>query len=150
MLSTLASDIERGAELSASALGRADILRTIVYHRKRQFFERHYFFVMPVCQVDPFDISQQFISQINGIDLPSYTDWMKSCYLISRARKSGNFSSPPDLRRSGLPVGLQIVSRGTRMNAGCWRSHTLLNRRHRFSQLRPPVARVASPPQAAS
>lgn len=107
---TLASDIERGSKLSARELGRAEMLRTQVYHRMRQFFTTYDYFVMPVCQVAPFDIDQQFITRINGTDLPSYTDWMKSCYLIS---VPGNpaISVPAGFTPSGLPVGLQIVGR---------------------------------------
>ncbi len=107
---TLASDIARGAKLSASELGRAEMLRTNVYHSMRRFFERYDYFVMPVCQVVPFDINQPFITHINGEELPSYTDWMKSCYLIS---VPGNpaISVPAGFTPAGLPVGLQIVSR---------------------------------------
>ena len=107
---TLASDIERGSKLTAGELGSAEMLRTQVYHRMRRFFESYDYFVMPVCQVAPFDIDQQFITRINGTDLPSYTDWMKSCYLIS---VPGNpaISVPAGFTSSGLPVGLQIVGR---------------------------------------
>jgi amidase len=145
---TLAGDIERGAKLSASALGRAEILRTTVYHRMRQFFERHDFFVMPVCQVAPFDIGQQYISQINGIDLPSYTDWMKSCYLIS---VPGNpaISVPAGFTPSGLPIGLQIVTRHAN-ERGLLEIAYAFEQATGFSKLRPPVARAASQPQAAS
>jgi amidase len=145
---TLAGDIERGAKLSAGALGRAEILRTSVYHRMRQFFERHDFFVMPVCQVVPFDIDRQFISRINAIDLPSYTDWMKSCYLIS---VPGNpaISVPAGFTPSGLPVGLQIVSRHAD-ERGLLEIAYAFEQATGFSKLRPPVARAASRPQAAS
>jgi amidase len=143
---TLATDIERGAKLSASELGRAEILRTQVYHRMRRFFERYDFFVMPVCQVAPFDINQQFITIINGKDLLSYTDWMKSCYLIS-APGNPAISVPAGFTASGLPVGLQIVAR----HAG---ERKLLEIAHGyeqatgFSRRRPPVV-LASRPQAA-
>jgi amidase len=145
---TLASDIERGAKLSASALGRAEVLRTRIYHRMRQFFERHDFFVMPVCQVAPFDINQQFVSRINGIDLPSYTDWMKSCYLIS---VPGNpaISVPAGFTPSGLPVGLQIVARHAD-ERGLLEVAYAFEQATGFSKLRPPVVRAASQPQAAS
>jgi len=145
---TLASDIERGAKLSASELGRAEILRTKVYHRVRRFFERYDFFVLPVCQVVPFDINQQFVSRINGIDLPSYTEWMKSCYLIS---VPGNpaISVPAGFTPSGLPVGLQIVARHAD-ERGLLEIAYAFEKATGFNKLRPPVARAASQPQAAS
>ena len=143
---TLASDIERGAKLSASDLGRAEMLRTQIYHRMRRFFERCDFFVMPVCQVAPFDINQQFITNISGIELESYTDWMKSCYLIS---VPGNpaISVPAGFTQAGVPVGLQIVGR----HAG---ERGLLEIAHAYEQAsgftrsHPPLAALASPQPA--
>jgi amidase len=135
---TLASDIERGAKLSASELGRAELLRTRVYHRLRRFFERYDYFVMPVCQVPPFDINQEYVTHINGVELDSYTDWMKSCYLIS-APGNPAISVPAGFTPAGLPVGLQIVGR----HAG---ERGLLEIAHAyeqasgFSRLRPALA----------
>jgi len=105
---TVASDIERGLKLSASDLGRAEVLRTQVYHRMRVFFEKYDCFMLPVSQVAPFDIDQQFVTNIAGVELPTYLDWMKSCYLIS---VPGNpaISVPAGFTNSGLPVGMQIV-----------------------------------------
>jgi amidase len=143
---TLATDIERGARLTASELGQAEMLRTAVYHRMRRFFERYDFFVLPVSQVAPFDIDQQFITNINGVELPSYTDWMKSCYLIS-APGNPAISVPAGFTPSGLPVGLQIVGKHAGERALLEIAHAY-EQATGFSKRRPPVV-SASQPQAA-
>jgi len=66
--------------------------------------------VGPVTQVLPFDVNQPYVTQINGVDLPTYIDWMKSCFYITVTTHPA-ISVPCGFSRSGLPVGLQMVGR---------------------------------------
>jgi len=76
----------------------------------RLFFDRYDYFVLPVTQVAPFDVTQEYPTEINGVAMTSYIDWMKSCYYIS-ATGLPSISVPAGFNAAGLPVGLQIVGK---------------------------------------
>ncbi len=107
---TVVWNIERGLALSGQDLGRAELQRTALYHRVRKFFERYDFLVLPVTQVMPFDLEVEYPREIAGVPMPTYIDWMKSCYLIS-ATGCPAISVPAGFGPGGLPIGLQIVGR---------------------------------------
>jgi len=68
------------------------------------------YILMPVAQVPPFDVTTEYITEINGETLPNYIAWMKSCYYIS-ATGHPALSVPAGFTDEGLPIGLQIVGR---------------------------------------
>src|SRR5438132_538002 len=76
---TVIWNTEQGLKLTARELGEAEVKRTALYHRVRQFMERHEFLVLPVTQVPPFDVTQPYVTEIEGTTLPTYIDWMRSC-----------------------------------------------------------------------
>ncbi len=107
---TVIWNIEQGLALSGLDIGRAELQRTVLYHRVRRFFERYEFLVLPVTQVMPFDVEAEYPREINGVAMTTYIDWMKSCYLIS-ATGCPAISVPAGFSANGLPIGLQIVGR---------------------------------------
>ena len=107
---TILREIERGERLSVAEIVWAESKRTDLYHRMRRFMERYDFFVLPVSQVPPFDVNQPFITEIDGVEMETYIDWMKSCYYISIVGNPA-ISVPCGFTPEGLPVGIQIVGR---------------------------------------
>jgi amidase len=103
-------NIEAGARLTGPQLGRAEVRRTQLYHRVRTFLERYEFLILPVSQVLPFDVRQEYVLEINGAKMGTYIDWMKSCYYISAVGNPA-LAVPCAFTAAGLPVGLQIVGR---------------------------------------
>jgi amidase len=103
-------EIDRGERLTACDVAWAEMKRTELYHRMRQFLERYEFFVLPVSQVPPFDVQQRHVTEIAGVKLGTYIDWMKSCYYISILGNPA-LSVPAGFTAEGLPIGIQIVAR---------------------------------------
>jgi amidase len=107
---TILWEIERGERLTAAEIGQAEMKRTALYHRMRAFMEGYEFFVLPSTQVLPFGVNQPYVTEIDGVAMDTYIDWMKSCYYISAVGNPA-ISVPCGFTAEGLPVGLQIVAR---------------------------------------
>ncbi len=107
---TVIWNIEEGMRLSGPQIGRAERLRTELYHRMRVLMERYAFLILPVSQVPPFDVQQPYVTTINGAQMETYIDWMRSCYYISVLGLPA-IAVPCGFTPEGLPVGVQIVGR---------------------------------------
>jgi amidase len=107
---TILWQVEEGRKLTADQIARATTQRAHLYERMRVFMQRYEFFVLPTTQVLPFDIQQPYITEIEGVKMDSYIDWMKSCYYITMVETPA-ISVPCGFTAKGLPVGLQIVGR---------------------------------------
>ena len=107
---TVIWNTEAGMELSGPEIGQAEIKRTLLYQRVREFMETYEFLILPVNQAPPFDVNQQYITEINGVKMDTYIDWMKTCYYITVTGLPA-ISVPCGFTPEGLPVGVQIVGR---------------------------------------
>jgi len=105
---SLADNIAQGQALSGPDVGRAEVLHTALFHRVRTFFKTYDALLLPVTQVSPFPIEQEYPTEIAGVEQHDYLAWMSSAYLIT-ATGSPALSVPAGFTRTGLPVGLQIV-----------------------------------------
>jgi amidase len=103
-------NIQRGLELTTADLSRATVLRGELADRVSAFFADFDVLACPVSQVAPFDVTLDWVHEINGQPLHTYLDWMASCYLIS-ATGLPAISVPAGFTPAGLPVGLQLVGR---------------------------------------
>jgi amidase len=107
---TVIWNTEEGLRLTGPQIGQAEVARTLLYHRVREFMEKHEFMILPVNQVPPFDVKTRYIKEINGVKMETYIDWMKSCYYVTVTGHPA-ISVPCGFTSEGLPVGVQIVGR---------------------------------------
>lgn len=107
---TVIWNAEAGQKLTGPQLSRAEMKRTQLYQRVREFMETYEYLILPVSQVPPFPVTQEYITEINGVPMESYIDWMKSCYFITVTGLPA-ISMPCGFTPEGLPVGVQIVGR---------------------------------------
>jgi amidase len=107
---TVIWNIEAGQRLSGPDIARAERQRTALYHRVREFMETYEFLICPVSQAPPFDVTQPYLTSIDGVPMETYIDWMRSCYYISVTGHPA-ISVPCGFTPEGLPVGVQIVGR---------------------------------------
>jgi amidase len=100
-------NIEIGRALTALEITRAEQLRTALYYRFTAFFESYDLLLLPTSQVLPFDIDLEYPSEINGVAMGNYLEWMASCSFVSVTGLPA--CSVPAGFSSGLPVGVQLV-----------------------------------------
>jgi amidase len=105
---TIRWNAEAGAKLTGTDVGRAEILHTRLFEQVVAFFERYDVLLAPTTQVLPFPVETEYPTEVGGVALGNYLEWMRSCTLIS-ATGCPALSVPGGFTPDGLPVGLQIV-----------------------------------------
>ena len=56
---------------------------TRIFEDMSEYFRDFDALLLPAAQVPPFDLSQEWISEITGIKLDTYIDWMSVCCMIT-------------------------------------------------------------------
>jgi amidase len=106
---SLADNIRAGEPLTGADVARAYRQRTTLGQRMVDFFADHDLLVLPVSQVPPFPADQEFPTSINGRQMETYLDWMRSAYFIT-VTGCPAISLPAGFTPDGLPVGIQVVA----------------------------------------
>ena len=107
---TIRWNVAQGRRLSGGDVSRAQVKRSELYQRVREFLETYEYLLLPTAQVPPFPIEQEYPAAINGVEMRTYIDWMMSCAFITLTGLPA-ISVPCGFTETGLPVGLQIVGR---------------------------------------
>jgi amidase len=136
MQENLVKNIEYGLTLTATDIGRAERLRTEIWHRVREFFGRFDLIVTPTTALPPFPVEVAAPTEINGKPMATYIDWVLLTYAFTVVGLPA-ISVPCGFTREGLPVGLQIVGRW-RDEAGVLRAAAAFEAAQPWAHLRPP------------
>jgi amidase len=107
---TVAANIEAGLRLTPLQIARAQGKRTTIFARTVAFFSHFDVLAAPATQVVPFPVEIEWVNEIDGHHLATYTDWMRSCSRVTVTAHPA-VSVPSAFTDSGLPVGLQLVGR---------------------------------------
>jgi amidase len=99
-----------GLALTGPDVARAIGLQSEMYEHMRALLERYDALALPVSQVAPFPVEQEWVTEIAGTAMGSYLEWMRSCSRIT-ATAHPALSLPAGFTPDGLPVGLQLVGR---------------------------------------
>jgi amidase len=97
-----------GGRQTAADLRRLALGRTRLEGHMRDYFAGYDLLITPSTQSLPFPVEWRFPTEIDGVALPNYLDWMRSACLISAADVPA-ISIPAGFSSGGLPVGMQVV-----------------------------------------
>jgi len=123
---TIKWEIAEAQRLTGADVARAGARQTRLFAQMAHFFDRYDYFVAPVTQVEPFDVTTEYPTSVAGVPMQTYIDWMRSCWYVTLTACPA-ISVPAGFTARGLPVGLQIVG----PHRGDWR---VLQMAHAFEQ----------------
>jgi amidase len=137
MQENLVKNIDQGLRLTPSEIGRAERLRTDLWHRVRAFQERYDLILTPTAAVPPYPLElRSGPTEIGGKRMRNYIEWALLTYAFTVVGLPA-ISVPCGFTRSGLPVGLQIVGRW-RADAEVLRAAAAFEASRPWADRRPP------------
>ncbi len=101
-------NIEKGLELKAADIVKAEHQRAAMFHRTRAFFEEYDLLLCPATIVSPFPVENRFVEECDGKKFGNYVEWLAIAYAITNVACPG-ISIPAGFTKEELPVGIQIV-----------------------------------------
>ena len=104
----LAGNIRAGLATTAAQLGRADQVRSSLWHRFARLRRNFDYLLTPTTAVPPFPVDQSHPTEIAGRRLETYVDWFAPTFVLSLTGLPVA-SVPVGLDSRGLPAGLQVV-----------------------------------------
>jgi amidase len=135
---TLVDNVEQGMRLSGADIARAHALQGELFHRAREFFARYDVLLLPVSQVPPFDVDREYPTQVAGVPMRDYLEWMGSAYFVTMTGCPA-LSVPAGFTPDGLPVGAQLVG-PHRGEAPLLRAGHAFEQATRYGERRPGIA----------
>lgn len=103
-------NIEKGLQLDADRLAKAEQMRSSLRLTMIDFLDGHRFLIAPSAPVIPPLAEERYVKSIEGVEMETYLDWLALGYSIS-VTGCPAISLPCGLSQDGLPIGLQIIAR---------------------------------------
>jgi amidase len=107
---TIVENTRTGLALTGPQVARALTLQAEQFERMRELLTRFDALALPAVQVVPFPVEIEWPTEVDGVTMGSYLEWMRSCSRITMTAHPA-VSVPGAVTPGGLPVGLQLVGR---------------------------------------
>ncbi|HEU4839812.1 MAG TPA: amidase family protein [Ilumatobacteraceae bacterium] len=108
---TIRDEIARGTAVSAAEVATAYAQLAALWRETVAFFDEGYdLLACPVTQVSPFPVEVEYPTEVAGVALSNYIDWMAACWRIT-VTGCPTLSLPAGFDTDGMPVGVQLVTR---------------------------------------
>jgi len=112
---TLTANIAVADALTVDDVVSANLTRTTLYHRMREYFQTHDVLACAVVGLEPTDVELEFPTEVGGEPMSDYIDWLRFSFLATTAALPA-ISVPCGFTKSGMPVGIQLIG-GPRQDA---------------------------------
>lgn len=103
-------NIEKGQRLTASEVFAAEQQRGVLYAAYAAFMQDYDAVLLPAAQVPPFSHEHEWVTEIEGVAMETYLDWMTVCCAIT-VTGAPAISVPAGFTPDALPVGAQFVGK---------------------------------------
>ena len=107
---TLTDNMAYGRAMSVDDVARAQIDRTIIYNNMCGFFETFDVLASPVVGCMPHPQTEEWVSEVGGVTLSGYMDWLRFAFLATTAGLPA-ISVPVGPGPRGLPIGIQLIGK---------------------------------------
>ncbi len=107
---TVRENIEYGRTLTTEDLFLAESRKADLHRAMSAFFDEYDVLAIPAAQVPAFPVETEFLTEINGVQMPDYLGWMMAACIITPTGCPA-ICIPAGFTSEGLPVGLQLVAR---------------------------------------
>ncbi len=101
-------NIEKGLKLSAEDIVTAQLARTKLFQRVREFFQTYDLLLSPATIVAAYPIENRYVAECDGHKFDNYVEWLGIAYALTIV-SSPAISLPAGFTAENLPVGLQLA-----------------------------------------
>jgi amidase len=107
---SLYANMLAGRTLTGPQVGRAAALRTVLFHRMREFLETYDALLLPVAPLPAFDAEWQYPETVAGEAQEDYLGWMRPvCHVTVTGHPA--IAVPGGFSATKSPIGVQLVGR---------------------------------------
>lgn len=99
---------ERGLQLTASDVAKANVEQAAIMRRFAEFFTDFDILICPGAAVSPFPHEQLTVTEVNGETMPTYMRWLAMTYAPTMALACAAVI-PCGLDQHGMPFGIQVI-----------------------------------------
>lgn len=107
---TVRENAEYGQTLTKADIFLAESRKADLHRTMSAFFDEYDVLAIPAAQVPAFPVETEFLTEVNGVEMPDYLGWMMAACIITPTGCPA-ISIPAGFTSEGLPVGLQLVAR---------------------------------------